>query len=176
MSPRVVVRSLALAVALAAPLAGAADDFYAVRPASIDCVVQAAEKQGVPANILLAISSQERGKNGQSVRNANGTLDLGHFQLNTTHWEKGGFLSKHPEITKSDIAWRGCYNAEMAAYYLKTKINENTKQDFWTRVANYHSKTKEFNDKYKKALMPYVIEWGRYLERTKHTAYAVSYR
>lgn len=176
MSLRIAALSVAIAAALSAPLASAADDFYAVRPASIDCVVQAAEKQGVPANILLAISSQERGKNGQSVRNANGTLDLGHFQLNTTHWEKGGFLSNHPEISKSDIAWRGCYNAEMAAYYLKTKINEKSSQDFWTKVANYHSKTKEFNDKYKKALMPYVIEWGRYLERTKHTPFTVSYR
>ncbi|HHH9566585.1 TPA: hypothetical protein ACP33B_004693, partial [Pseudomonas aeruginosa] len=57
----------ALAAALAAfsafaqtpggsPATPNSDDFYAIRPATIDCVIRAAQKQGVPANVLLALA------------------------------------------------------------------------------------------------------------------------
>ncbi|MCX2889470.1 MULTISPECIES: transglycosylase SLT domain-containing protein [unclassified Pseudomonas] len=153
-----------------------ADDFYAVRPADIDCVVQAAQRQGVPANVLLAISSKESGKNGQSVSNRNGTFDLGHFQINTTHWGPKGVFAAYPAITKSDVAWRGCYNAELAAWLLRQKLDENNGQDFWTRAANYHSRTRKFNDIYKKDLIPLAVKWGKYLERQRHARLVVSYQ
>jgi hypothetical protein len=153
-----------------------ADDFYAVRPADIDCVVQAAQRQGVPANVLLAISSKESGKNGQSVSNSNGTFDLGHFQINTTHWGPKGVFASYPAITKSDVAWRGCYNAELAAWLLRQKLAENNGQDFWTRAANYHSRTRKYNDIYKKDLIPLAVKWGKYLERQRHDRLVVSYQ
>ena len=167
---------LALITLMCLPLLAKADDFYAVRPADIGCVVEAAQRQGVPANVLLAISSKESGKNGQSVSNSNGTFDLGHFQINTTHWGAKGVFASYPGITKSDVAWRGCYNAELAAWLLRQKLDEQNGQDFWTRAANYHSRTRKFNDIYKKDLIPLAVKWGQYLERQRHARYVVSYQ
>lgn len=47
------------------------NDFYAFRPATVKCVIEAANKQAVPANLLLALASIEGGKNGQEVLNTN---------------------------------------------------------------------------------------------------------
>jgi hypothetical protein len=56
------------------------------------------------------------------------------------------------KVSHTDVAFRGCYNAELAAWLLRQRIDENNGQDYWTRVANYHSKTKKYNDIYKKSL------------------------
>lgn len=141
------------------------DDFYAIRPATIDCVIRAAQKQGVPANVLLAIASIENGKNGQIVSNPNGSRDIGHFQINTVHWKKNGRFARYPSITQQDVAWRGCYNAELAAWLLRQHINEPTGQDFWTRVAYYHSKTPKHNAVYRTKLIHYAIRWGNWLQQ-----------
>ncbi|CND60848.1 transglycosylase SLT domain-containing protein [Yersinia enterocolitica] len=148
-------------------------DFYSYRPASIECVIEASRRQGVPANILLSLASLESGKNGQRVTNTNGSVDIGHFQLNTINWKDGKFAGVL-DISENDVALRGCYNAELAAWILKSRINENNGQDFWTRVANYHSKTKKFNDIYKAKLMPLAIRWGNWLE--KRGEYTVTFR
>ncbi|MEA9392211.1 conjugal transfer protein TrbN [Acerihabitans sp. TG2] len=153
------------------------DDFYGVRPATISCVVKASQKQGVPANVLLALSSLERGKNGQFVKNTNGSIDLGHFQINTTNWDKKtGLFAGRLSISHEDVALRGCYNAELAAWLLRQRINEDTGQDYWTRVANYHSKTKQYNDIYKKKLIPLVVQWGKWLQRNRNNELAVTYK
>lgn len=141
------------------------EDVYKIGPADVDCVVIAAKRQRVPANILLAIASVEAGKNGQFVTNTNGSWDLGHFQINTIHWAQKGLFATYPSITKFDVAWRGCYNAEIAAWILRIHIEENSTQNYWTRVANYHSKTPKFNAAYRKKLIPYAIRWGYWLEQ-----------
>lgn len=135
---------------------------FSTQPATLNCVIEAANRQQIPANILLAISSIEAGKNGQSVRNRNGSLDLGHFQINTIHWKQNGILAKLG-IRKEDVQWRGCYNAEIAAYLVRLMLNENSNQDFWTKVANYHSKTPSANYRYRTKLIPLAEDWGRYL-------------
>lgn len=151
------------------------EDFYAYRPADVECVVVAAQKQGVPANVLLALSSIESGKNGQAVKNSNGSSDLGHFQINTIHWREKGTFAAYPSITQTDAMWRGCYNAELAAWLLKQAITEDTGQDFWTRAANYHSHTPKYNAIYRKKLIPLAVQWGEYLQREK-IQLAISYQ
>lgn len=151
-------------VAAHPPLPRSGDNFYAQRPATIDCVIHAAHRQAVPANVLLALASIEGGKNGQFVKNSNGSSDIGHFQINTIHFGKKGQFSQHP-ITQQDVAWRGCYNAELAAWMLRQHINEPTGQDFWTRAANYHSKTPKYNTVYRSKLIPYSIKWGIWLQQ-----------
>jgi len=141
------------------------DDFYAIRPATVDCVVHAAWKQGVPANVLLALATIEGGKNGQFVDNANGSQDIGHFQINSIHWKPGGHFASQPSIRKQDVAWRGCYNAELAAWLLKQHINASTGQDFWIRAANYHSRTPEHNERYRRKLIPLAARWANWLEQ-----------
>lgn len=147
------------------PTGKASDDFYGRHPATIECVIEAANKQDVPANILLAIASQEAGKNGQLVVNKNGSIDISHFQINTSNWNRGGAFARYPAITKEAVQWRGCYNAELAAWLLHKHLTEDSNPDFWTRVANYHSKTPSLNATYRSALIPLAIRWGKWLQQ-----------
>lgn len=143
------------------------DPLHQIGPANIPCVIQAAIRQNVPANVLLALASVEGGKNGQLVRNKNGTYDIGHFQLNTMHFGKNGVFS---HISKDDAAWRGCYNAELAAWFLRQRLNAPGSVDYWTRVANYHSATPEFNAIYRGKLIPLAARWGRWLQANYKTS------
>ncbi len=152
-------------------------DFYAEGPATVECVITAANKQQVPANVLLAIGSIESGKNGQTVKNNNGSIDHGHFQLNTIQFRQGGRLEPliKKGVTLRDVTWRGCYNAELAAYVLKGHLAEETGQDFWTKAANYHSKTGKFNAIYKSKLIPLSTQWAKWLQQNYQNI-QVSYR
>lgn len=145
----------------------AAGPLYRLGPADIPCVIDAAMRQGVPANVLLAIASVEGGRNGQYVRNANGSDDLGHFQVNTIHFTKGALFG---QVRKEDAAWRGCYNAELAAHLLRQKIDAPGSQDYWVRVANYHSATPRFNAAYRAKLVPLAARWGRWLQAHYQTS------
>lgn len=147
--------------ALAMPRLNEADPLHKVGPADIPCVIQAAIRQGVPANVLLALASVESGKNGQFVRNTNGTDDLGHFQINTTHFDTQAGVFR--QISKVDAAWRGCYNAELAAWFLRQRLEAPGATDYWVKVANYHSATAEKNAIYRRKLVPLAARWGRWL-------------
>lgn len=148
------------------------DDFYAFKPATVECVMEAAAKQGVPANLLLALASIEGGKNGQVVRNNNGSADISHFQINTATFKR----ELEPFGVKLyDLQWRGCYNAEIAAWLLKKRIAEPGDQDFWTKAANYHSRTPKFNAIYRRKLVVLSTEWANWLQQT-YSAINVSYR
>jgi hypothetical protein len=144
-------------------LSSTPEDFYAFRPATVECVIQAAMKQHVPANVLLALASIEGGKNGQVVHNTNGTDDISHFQVNTATFRRE--LQPYG-VTMRDLQWRGCYNAEVAAYLLGKRLREPGSQDFWTRAANYHSKTPKYNAIYRKKLVALSTEWARWLQTT----------
>ncbi len=140
-------------------------DFYGRHPATIECVIAAANKQRVPANVLLALASIEAGKNGQVVTNKNGTVDISHFQINSSNWDRGGAFARYPSITKEAVRWRGCYNAELAAWLLHQHLVADADADFWTRAANYHSKTPKYNTEYRAKLIPLAIRWGKWLQQ-----------
>lgn len=144
------------------------------RPASIECVVDAAKKQGVPANVLLALASVSRSKNGEVVKNPDGSQGIGHFQINTSHWAKNGLLYR-TGITKQEVAWDGCMNAEVAAWILKTALDEPTSQDYWTKAVKLHSHTSNYNPSYKKDLKSFAKLWGDWL-KNKYKAVTVSSR
>jgi hypothetical protein len=131
------------------------------KPATIECVVQAASFQGIPPAVLLAIGSMENGKNGQAVVNTNGTYDLGHMQINTSTYKYE--IAKYG-VSMEEVRWNGCRNVEVAAYLLKKRLKENPHQDFWTRVANYHSKTPVYNMRYKSKLVPLAQRWDTWLK------------
>ena len=124
--------ALAVVGAAAMPVLNVNDPQHRVGPADIPCVIQAAMRQGVPANVLLALASVEGGKNGQFVRNTNGTDDLGHFQINTMHFDTQSGVFRH--VSKTDAAWRGCYNAELAAWFLRQRLDAPGNHDYWVRV------------------------------------------
>ncbi|MEM8515171.1 hypothetical protein RCH14_004531 [Massilia sp. MP_M2] len=157
-----------------ADLNAAQNDFYAFRPATVECVVQAAKKVRVPANVLLALATVEGGKNGQTVRNTNGTYDISHFQINTSTYKSE--LQPHG-VKLADLQWRGCYNAEIAGYLLSRHLNDKRSQnkDFWTRAANYHSKTPRFNAIYREKLINASTGWANWLSH-KYSDVKITYK
>lgn len=144
--------------------------FYARGPATIQCVIEAANKHNVPAHVLLGIASKEYGRNGQTVRNTNNSYDMGHFQLNTIHFRPGEAFG---HIKMEDARWRGCYNAELAAWHLNRQLTKKGKEgvDFWTRAGGYHSWTPGPNRIYvhgtakNKGLKHYAQEWLVWLNK-----------
>jgi hypothetical protein len=123
------------------------------------CSITAAVKYEVPANIVLAIAEREGGKAGQWVENSNGTHDVGPMQFNTAYLAD---LAKYG-ITAQDVAQGGCYSYDLAAWRLRGHIR-NDRGDIWTRAANYHSRTPEYNAVYRDAIMKRGAEWESWLE------------
>lgn len=142
------------------------DPLHRVGPADIPCVIKAAMRHDIPANVLLAVASMEGGKNGQQVLNKNGTYDVGHFQINSIHFSENGVF-RH--IKREDATWRGCYNAELAAWFLKQRLNARSGGDYWTRVATYHSATPKYNAIYRGKLIPLAARWGVWLQANYKT-------
>ncbi len=132
------------------------------QPATIQCVLAAAHYQQVPANIMLAIISVEGGKNGQIVRNTNGTYDLGHMQINTATYKAE--IAKYG-ISMHDIRYNGCKNVEAAAFLLAKRISEDKHKPYFTRVCSYHSKTPFYNTRYCSKIVPLAKKWGEWLKQ-----------
>ena len=55
------------------------------RPLLWECVIDAAHKNGLPLAALVGILAAEGGEPGEALSNANGTWDMGPFQINTCH-------------------------------------------------------------------------------------------
>lgn len=132
------------------------------RPATIACVIQAAKSYKIPPALMLAVASVEGGKNGTVSRNSNGTYDIGHFQLNTSHWKRGGFFS---DYDMEQARWDGCLNARMASKLMRWQFDNRSSKDWWTVAASYHSTTPRHNQRYRKLLMAKTREWQRWLAR-----------
>ncbi len=132
------------------------------------CSIIAAVKYDLPANIVLAVAGQEGGKPGQWVQNKNGTYDVGTMQFNT------GYLSDLAKygITAQDVEKPGCYPFELAAWRIRGHVL-NDKGDLWTRVANYHSRTPEYNAKYRTLIMQRAVTWADWLD-ARFSTYTVA--
>lgn len=122
------------------------------------CSITAAVKYEVPANIVLAVAEQEAGKPGQWVENTNGTQDVGPMQFNTAYLAE---LRKYG-ITAQDVARGGCYSYDLAAWRLRGHLR-NDQGDIWTRAANYHSRTPQYNSIYRASLIKRAGKWGNWL-------------
>ena len=123
------------------------------------CSIAAAVKYQVPANIVLAVAEKEAGKPGQWVRNTNGTHDVGPMQFNTAYLrDLFGY-----GITPDDVAAAGCYAYDLAAWRLRQHIKKD-RGDLWTRVANYHSRTPQYNATYRADLLVKSGRWADWLE------------
>jgi len=123
------------------------------------CSIIAAVKYEIPANILLAIAEKEGGKPRQWVNNNNGTYDVGSMQFNTSYLRD---LSKYG-ITADHVARAGCYAYDLAAWRVRIHI-KNDKGDIWTKAANYHSRTPQYNSKYRADLIVRAVKWADWLE------------
>jgi hypothetical protein len=112
-----------------------------------------------PANIVLAVAEKEAGKPGQWVRNTNGTHDVGPMQFNTAYLRD---LARYG-ITPADVAAAGCYAFDLAAWRLRQHIRKD-RGDLWTRAANYHSRTPQYNAVYRADLLVKAGRWADWLE------------
>ena len=123
------------------------------------CSIAAAVKYQIPANIVLAVAEKEGGKPGQWVRNTNGTHDVGPMQFNTVYLRD---LARYG-ITPADVAAAGCYAFDLAAWRLRQLIRKD-RGDLWTRAANYHSRTPQYNAVYRADLLVKAGRWADWLE------------
>ena len=123
------------------------------------CSIAAAVKYQIPANIVLAVAEKEGGKPGQWVRNANGTHDVGPMQFNTAYLRD---LARYG-ITPDDVSAAGCYAFDLAAWRLRQHIKKD-RGDLWTRAANYHSRTPQYNATYRADLLVKSGKWADWLE------------
>lgn len=131
--------------------------------ATIECVIAAAQRRSVPANVLLGIASIEMGGNGDRLKNSNSSVDLGHFGINSIHFRPGEPLAE-AGVRPEDVARNGCYNAEVAAWLLARHLQAKRGADFWVWAANYHSATPKHNATYRKKLIRFAGQWGRWLQ------------
>ncbi|MBT2180848.1 hypothetical protein CJ026_000195 [Ralstonia pickettii] len=123
------------------------------------CSIAAAVKYQIPANLVIAVAEQEAGRPGQWVRNTNGTHDVGPMQFNTSYIAE----LKQYGITSADVAQGGCYSFDLAAWRLRQHL-KNDRGDMWTRAANYHSRTPQYNAVYRAAIMRRAAKWGAWLQ------------
>ncbi|WP_454727970.1 MULTISPECIES: transglycosylase SLT domain-containing protein [Cupriavidus] len=154
-------------------MAGLSDpSFYAVekfRPAAIECVVAAAVRRNVPANVLLAIGQHEAGTEGSAILNRNGTRDFGRTGINDktvddAMAEIAPFGVNRAQVVDA-LMHDGCYNYEMAAFVLSKKLKACKSSDFWFCAASYHSATPELNLVYQRKIKPLADQWSRYLKQ-----------
>jgi hypothetical protein len=120
---RLFARALALLLAFAALAARA------------DCIDDAAARQQVNAYVLRAIGWQESRLQPAAVgRNANGSIDVGAFQINSVHLSELGRYG----IDRGALS-DGCISAEVAAWHYRRQIDRLG--DGWPAVGAYHSRT-----------------------------------
>ena len=131
------------------------------------CSIGAGLAYGVPVNIVLAVAQQESGKPGQWVKNTNGTYDVGAMQFNTSYLHE---LQRYG-ITPAAVAQPGCYPYQLAAWRLRGHL-KNDQGDIWTRAANYHSRTPQYNARYRYQLQRKAQVWAEWLN-THFTTHAV---
>lgn len=163
------MRSKALAAvlfvaALPLPLAAqpsAVSAFDSLEPptrARVTCSIQAATRFSLPANLVIAVAEQEGGRSGQWVQNTNGSYDVGPLQFNTAYLQT---LARYG-ITAKDVEVGGCYPYELAAWRIRGHLDRDA-GDIWTRAANYHSRTRAHNTRYRTAIRARAAKWGRWL-------------
>lgn len=123
------------------------------------CSIDASLKYDVPASILIAVAKIENGKVNSVNYNKNGSYDIGKMQINSTYLLD---LKKYG-ITEDMLKSDGCFPYYVAAYKIKRHLIED-KGTYWQRIANYHSRTAEYNLNYQKKIRPIARKWSIWLK------------
>lgn len=114
-----------------------------VNDVPIACINRVATTYHVPAAVILSVMIKENSRNGQAVKNKNGTYDYGVFQINDVWLPKIAAYG----YTKHDLQYHPCRNVEVAAWIIGRNMAEG--QSVWKGIANYHSKTPVYNQPYR---------------------------
>ena len=136
-----------LAIALAFPLATIAST------ASADCIDDAAAHHRVNALVLRAIGWHESRLQPAALgRNANGSVDVGAFQINSIHLAE---LARYG-IDRAALA-DGCIGAEVAAWHYRRQVEQLG--DGWQAVGAYHSRTNARAAWYANQVAAILMRW-----------------
>lgn len=117
-----------------------------INDVAVDCINQAAIIYHVPAAVILSVMKKENGKNGQAIKNKNGTYDYGVMQINDVWLPKIAAYG----YSKEDIRYNACKNIEVATWIISLKMAAG--KEVWSSIANYHSHTPIYNKVYRESI------------------------
>ena len=126
----------------------------AARSLTPDCVMDAALEHDVPLAALVGILAAEGGKTGEARGNANGSFDLGPFQVNTCNLK---MLAVHG-FSPGAILRDGCINARAAARLLRREYERTG--NIWEAIGAYHSRTPKYRDAYIARVKKHLVRMG----------------
>jgi len=124
-------------------------------PLTLNCIADAAQASGLPLAALVGILAAEGGRTGEALSNANGTWDMGNFQINTVHVNELAAMGIDPDLVLHD----GCVNAHAAAWVLKKEYARTG--DIWKAIGAYHSRTPHRRDAYVARVKDHLIRLGK---------------
>ncbi|MFL6700150.1 MAG: lytic transglycosylase domain-containing protein [Vitreoscilla sp.] len=137
-----------LRAAVAAALGAAAATTHA------DCIDDAATRHQVNALVLRAIGWHESRLQPAALgRNANGSIDVGAFQINSVHLSELGRYG----IDRKALA-DGCLSAEVAAWHYRRQVDAYG--DNWQAVGAYHSQTAPRASWYANQIAAVLMRWN----------------
>lgn len=143
--PRPRSHAAALAFALAYTLAPSA---------RADCIDDAAARHQVNATVLRAIGWHESRLQPEALgHNANGSIDVGAFQINSVHLSELGRYG----IDRAALA-DGCTSAEVAAWHYRRQVDRQGNS--WQAVGAYHSATPERAAWYANRIASILMRWS----------------
>lgn len=133
------------------------------RLSSDACVIVAAQEQGVPPDLMLAVRAVERGTPGKYVTNTDGSRDYNEPGLNTrTIYE---LSNKGWDVSK--LIHDGCYAMAASAFWMRTKLLDVRGRDIplLSRAARYNSATAHHNANYQAVLVTPLRDWACHLHQ-----------
>lgn len=133
--------AVALVLAVVAPAAHA------------DCIDAAAARHHVNAVVLRAIGWQESRLQPRALgRNANGSVDVGVFQINSVHLAE---LARYG-VDRASLA-DACVSADVAAWHYRRQVERQG--DTWLAVGAYHSRTAARSAWYANRIATILMRW-----------------
>ena len=122
--------------------------------AQADCIDDAAARHQVNAYVLRAIGWQESRLQPAAVgRNADGSVDIGAFQINSVHLAE---LARHG-IAPTALT-DGCASADVAAWHYRRQVD--LQGDGWRAVGAYHSRTAARAAWYANQIAAILMRWN----------------
>jgi len=114
------------------------------------CMLQAAQAEALPPQLLVSVMKVEGGGDGVAAQNTNRTEDLGLMQINTGAWlDLVARAHFHGDQMQAYLLLRdnGCYNLQVGAWILRRSIDLEG-GNVWQGVGRYHSATPALKDDY----------------------------
>ena len=125
----------------------------AATSARADCIDDAAVRHQVNATVLRAIGWTESRLQPQALgHNANGSIDVGAFQINSVHLSELGRYG----IDRTALL-DGCTSAEVAAWHYRRQVDRQGNS--WQAVGAYHSATPARAAWYANRIASILMRW-----------------